>query len=94
MLCVCVINVTRFIRRKNQLFLKMKLLQFFLNLRKNVNVTFLNIFYMLCMAIKNVEFRFNNTIYRQVDGVAMGSPMGPILVNTFVGYFESICLHI
>ena len=26
---------------------------------------------------------------RQIDGVAMGSPLGPALANTFVGYYES-----
>ena len=45
---------------------------------------------LLYMAVKNVEFRFNNYIYRQVDGVAMSSHLGPVLANIFVGYFESI----
>ena len=31
---------------------------------------------MLYMAVKNVEFRFNNCIYRPIDGVAFGSPLG------------------
>ena len=35
-----------------------------------------------------VEFSFDGTMYRQVDGVAMGSPLGPALANIFVGYHE------
>ena len=49
------------------------------------------------MAVKNVEIKFNNLIlkfnnfiYRQIDGVAIGSPYGPVLENIFVGYFEFI----
>ena len=43
---------------------------------------------LLNMATVNVEFSFNDHMYRQVDGVAMGSPLGPILANIFVGYHE------
>jgi len=42
---------------------------------------------LLYMEVKNVEFRFNNYVYRQVDGVAM---VIPVLANIFIGYFESI----
>ena len=34
------------------------------------------------------EFSFNNTMYKQTDGVALGSPLGPTLGNIFVGYYE------
>ena len=37
----------------------------------------------------NVQFLFNGTIYRQRDGVAMGSPLGPILADIFVSKLES-----
>lgn len=39
-------------------------------------------------ATNGIEFSFNNTIYRQHDGVAMGSPLGPALANIFVGFYE------
>ena len=37
------------------------------------------------MATSSVEFSFNDIIHRQIDGVAMGSPLADI----FVGYYES-----
>ena len=40
-------------------------------------------------ATSSVEFSFNNIMYRQIDGVATGSPLGPALENIFVGYYES-----
>ena len=39
-------------------------------------------------ATSSVEFSFNNTMYKQTDGVAMGSPLGLALANIFVGYYE------
>ena len=39
-------------------------------------------------ATRSVEFNFNNKIYQQKDGFAMGSPLGPALANTFVGFRE------
>ena len=45
---------------------------------------------LLKMAVKNVEFSFNSHIYKHIDGVAMGSPLGLILANIFVGLLRSI----
>ena len=41
-------------------------------------------------ATSSVEFSFNNIMHRQIDGVAMGSPIGPSLANIFVGYYEAL----
>ena len=38
---------------------------------------------------KDVTFSFNKEIYIQTDGVAMGSLLGPILANIFVGNLEN-----
>ena len=40
-------------------------------------------------ATSSVEFSFNDTMYKQTDGVAMGSPLGTALTDIFVGYHES-----
>ena len=45
---------------------------------------------LMIMATKGVEFSFGKTMFKQVDGVAMGSPLGPVLANIFVGYHETI----
>ena len=41
------------------------------------------------MAASEVKYSFNNTMYRQTDGIAMGSTLGSVLANVFVGYHEN-----
>ena len=36
---------------------------------------------LLTVATKELFFMFNNKFYKQIDGVAMGSPLGPAEVN-------------
>ena len=43
---------------------------------------------LLHSATSMVEFSFDNTIYTQIDGVAMGSPLGTASANVFVEYYE------
>ena len=39
-------------------------------------------------ATTSVEFSFDNVLYKQIDRVSMGSPLGPALANIFVGFYE------
>ena len=39
------------------------------------------------IATKESFFMFNNKYYKQVDGVAMGSSLGPVLANIFMCSF-------
>ena len=36
---------------------------------------------------------FNGVYYSQIDGVAMGSPLGPTLANLFLAYHEENWLN-
>ena len=42
---------------------------------------------MLCA--KNVHFTYDNKVYQQNDGVAMGSPLGPVLSGIFMVELEN-----
>ena len=44
---------------------------------------------LLTVATKESFFMFNNKFYKQIDGVAMGSPLGPALANIFMCNFEN-----
>ena len=37
------------------------------------------LYYLLKLATSESSFIFDNTLYKQIDGVAMGSPLGPYL---------------
>ena len=43
---------------------------------------------LLSLATKDSHFIFDGTLYKQIDGVAMGSPLGPTLANAFLVYHE------
>ncbi len=44
---------------------------------------------LLEVCTKEMHFSYNGAIYRQVDGVAMGSPLGPVLANIFMVELEN-----
>ena len=43
---------------------------------------------LLHAATKNQLFQFNGNLYEQTDGVAVGSPFGPLLANVFMCSIE------
>ena len=47
---------------------------------------------LLNLACKDTLFLFDDVYYTQIDGVAMGSPLGPTLANAFMCYHENIWL--
>ena len=40
-------------------------------------------------ACTKTVFSFNSKFYKQIDGVSMGSPLGPVLANIIMAEFES-----
>ena len=39
------------------------------------------------------HFLFNGKFYNQIDGVAIGSPLEPVLANLFMGHNEKLCIE-
>ena len=44
---------------------------------------------LLLLCVTDVQFTFNGQFYRQIDGVAMGSCLGPLFADIFIGHLES-----
>ena len=53
----------------------------------NINITKRD---LLLLCTKNVHFTFEGKIYIQIDAVAMGSPLGPVLANILMIELEKI----
>ncbi|VDQ03208.1 unnamed protein product [Trichobilharzia regenti] len=48
---------------------------------------------LLLMCTMGVKHQFDNTLYRQIDGVAMGSPLSPVLADIFMSNLEKTKLN-
>ena len=44
---------------------------------------------LFLFATSQTHFILNNKFYNQIDGVAMGFPLAPVLANIFIGFYES-----
>ena len=59
----------------------------------NLNITKKELKKPFCFATSQAHFIFNGTFYNQIDGIAMGSPLAPVLANIFMGFYESTWLN-
>ena len=55
-----------------------------------LNITKAELKKLLEFSTLGTYFLFQGTFYDQIDGVAMGSPLGPVLANLFMGYYETM----
>ena len=62
------------------------------NTDKVNNITRTNLKKLITMASKENHFMFDGKFFDQIDGVSMGSPLGPILANIFMCNLENRAL--
>ena len=48
---------------------------------------------LLFSCTKDIQFQFNGQMYKQIDGVAMGSPLGPLFADIFMSHLEQTVLN-
>lgn len=48
---------------------------------------------LLKLAVEDSYFLFNSKLYKQIDGMSMGNPLGPLFANIFLSHFESQWLN-
>ena len=63
------------------------------NAKVNNNINRIDFEKLLRAALQNNIFNFEGKMYKQIDGVAMGSPLGPTLANAFLCFHEQIWLN-
>ena len=63
------------------------------NHNPNLNITRKELKKLFLFATSQTHFIFNSKFYNQIDGVAMGSLLAPVLANIFMGFHESKWLN-
>ena len=63
------------------------------NHNPNLNITKKELKKLFLFATSQTHFIFNSKCYNQINGVAMGSLVAPVLANIFMGFYESKWLN-
>ena len=63
------------------------------NHNPNLNITKKELKKLFLFATSQTHFLFNGKFYNQIDGVAMGSPLAPVLANIFMGFYGTRWLN-
>ena len=58
------------------------------NSEYDLNISKQDLTDLLGVATKGQLFQFNGSLYEQIDGATMGSPLGPLLANVFMSSIE------
>ena len=61
--------------------------------KPDLKITHAELRELFVFATSKTNFIFQVVIYDQIDGIAMGSPLAPILANLFMGYNETIWIN-
>ena len=62
--------------------------------RIDVGIPLYDLCNLLSLFTSNIQFLFNGQYYRQIDGVAMGSPLGFVLAYIFMAHLEQMAANI
>ena len=60
---------------------------------KNLKLSKTDLTKLFSIATSQTHFLFDGKVYDQIYGVAMGSPLAPVLANLFLGHYENIWLN-
>ena len=63
------------------------------NQNPNLSITEKELTKLFAFTTSQTHFIFKNKFYNQIDGVAMGSPLAPVLASIFMGFYESKWLN-
>ena len=63
------------------------------NMNPDLKLSKVHLKQLFNFATSHTHFLFNGCFYDQIDGVAMGSPLAPVLANFFMGHYERLWLE-